>query len=611
MWRAKLLSITAVALFLSALLVGNADANQPKGISHGHVRTPTPTATPTRVALLPTATPTSPMPTATKVDPTPTAAPVEPTPTVPQPTATPVAPTSVSSSAIVYDDALGPSWVNWSWDGTVDLASTAYVQSGARAVAFTATHAWGAFSPALGSGRTLDTSPYTHIRFYVNGGQVGGQIYHLTLHYPGAADNWGPEIRLDGYINGGGIAAGQWRLVEIPLSVLGAANTAIDRLALQEATGGPQPTVYFDAIQFVNKVNSSSFSSPPPPMPSPTPTAVPSTPIPSPSSAGSDLFARTDLIYGSEIGGWTAYWLGRGYDGQPVIADEAAKQLSRDAKITVYRWLPWTRFSDMGGDMPRTAFDNVINGIRNVGAEPFIKLPPGWDGHFTKDGNAANDVDIVWLKEIIRQAGPRVRLYEFTNEPNYYGGWTAQQYVEQWNTVVPQLKAYARSLGFDIYIGGPSWAWEDPDAFNVIIPGIKAEYDRTGNADLIPAFWSYHTYASSEYESLDWILWHINEFGKYFDQIRQTSRQVWGFDIPLADTEWNFSVKADDRRDLDQAFMDTYTHAMLDMFRQHGIWLANQFTFASGDANLDMIDANTFQPKPMYWAFKEYSAVNR
>jgi hypothetical protein len=500
----------------------------------------------------------------------------------------------------IYDDILHGGWVHKTWSASSNPDATTEKYAGSKSVAITVQR-WGAWSP--GTSSPVDASKYSGLRFYIHGGGAGGQQLVVMVSQDWGS-TWLSKVNVSQYIAGGAVAANEWRAVEIPLTALGAQNAKINRFAIHDLSGGPQPTFYVDNVEFV----SGSSAAPAPtevapqpvePTPTPVPTAPEPTPTPTPTpapsvpSAGTDsLFKRTDFIYGSEIGGWS--WDGR-YDGHPVIAKPAAQQLSRDAKIPVYRWLPWTKFTDMGGSMPREQFDNVINGIRNIGAEPFIKLPPGIPRHFEAG------VDMAWLKEIIRQAGPRVKLYEFTNEPNYYSNWTGSQYAAEWIKYVPELKRYARGLGLEIQIGGPSWAWQNATEMRRFMEVVKAEYDRTGNKDLIPAFISWHEYLSwSKTTTNSEIMAKVPKVGDYIETMKADSRRIFGVELPMAITEWGYNSNNDPRYLSDPAFMDQFTKGILKEFREHGLWMANQFTFSSDSASgsLDLVNIHTLQPNP-------------
>jgi hypothetical protein len=318
------------------------------------------------------------------------------------------------------------------------------------------------------------------------------------------------------------------------------------------------------------------------------------------------LFQRKDLIYGSEIGSWQVDT--NQYDGHPAYADTACRKLVQDAGISVVRWLTWDKFDYLGGDMPPQQFSRVIDGIIQLNAVPFIKLPPG----IPEQCGGAPDVE--WQRAIIREAGSRVVLYEFTNEANWMCDWDAAHYTAEWVRVVPGLKKYARSLGLEIYMGGPSWAWPNDEAMQTFIQGTHAAYTATGDSDVVPDFLSFHAYASNDLAHTNReIIEQASDYGQFVDKVRATARRVYGFDVPVAVTEWNYTVMGGDKRVTDREFMREFTRAMLQMFRDHNVWLANQYAIASHPVQDDIHDMISFdcEPQPMYHAFREFRARDK
>jgi len=267
-------------------------------------------------------------------------------------------------------------------------------------------------------------------------------------------------------------------------------------------------------------------------------------------------------------------------------------------------------------------FNSAIDGIRSLNAYPLIKLPPIWGAQC--DG-AADYWNLDWLKEVVKQAGNRVQLYEFANEPDNpgYCGWTAAQYTTYWNQTVPALKKYARSLGFEIYVGGPAMVnsyTESLQMTNGFMTGARDAYLANGNdRDYVPDFVSAHMYPNkAENPTITDIVNRISYWGGVMDQLRTDTNQIWsglndqngqplGPQIKLAVSEYNFTIDNDDVRATDAAFIDQYLRAMLSMLKSHDIWLGNLFTIAShGGTALDMLNADG-TPKPLYNTFKDVS----
>ncbi len=231
-------------------------------VANTATRIPTTTATTTQAPVLPsdngpTVTPTPSASGTPAFTPTPSASATlafTPTPTytstpssTPLPTSTP--PSVTGGNFAVYTDGLAPRWQMASWGATVNPTSTSFVHSGKSAVSFTITEQQGAFAPTrLGSG-AFDTTPYDTLRFYVNGEAKGGQVL-AVMAYRTDTQAWTNLVGIDKYTEGGSVVAGQWRLVDIPLDVLGFQDAPISRIAIQGITGSPQPAVSVDDIAF-------------------------------------------------------------------------------------------------------------------------------------------------------------------------------------------------------------------------------------------------------------------------------------------------------------------------------------------------------------------------
>lgn len=151
----------------------------------------------------------------------------------------------MNSSKVVYDDALGSGWANWSWSTTLNFANTTPAYVGTRSISATYTAAWAALYMHHGSG--ISTTGLGRLEFYVHGGSAGGQNLIVQA---GDTGGWRTLVPVNSYIAGSSVAAGSWRKVSIPMSALGLGTLAITDLVIQENTGGAQPTVYVDHIQF-------------------------------------------------------------------------------------------------------------------------------------------------------------------------------------------------------------------------------------------------------------------------------------------------------------------------------------------------------------------------
>jgi alpha-N-arabinofuranosidase len=142
----------------------------------------------------------------------------------------------------IYADALGPGWADWSWCNR-DLASTDTVHSGTRSAKLTYT---GGFQGFYMRHTGFDNSGYTHLVFWINGGNKDNRAMTVAAHLNDQAQ---PSVPLAAYIEGGSVAANTWRKVTIPLAALGVNNQAnFNGFWIQDASGSAQPPFYVDDI---------------------------------------------------------------------------------------------------------------------------------------------------------------------------------------------------------------------------------------------------------------------------------------------------------------------------------------------------------------------------
>lgn len=138
---------------------------------------------------------------------------------------------------MIYDDALGAGWSNWSWGVTLRLDERASPQQGRQAIAVTYQHAWAGLKLHHRAG--VSTNRFTRLRFWVHGGTRGGQQLQVYLLNGNA---WmSPLVRLPP------LPAGRWSLVEIPLARFGSPPRVTD-LILHERNGPHRDTFFVDTI---------------------------------------------------------------------------------------------------------------------------------------------------------------------------------------------------------------------------------------------------------------------------------------------------------------------------------------------------------------------------
>jgi alpha-L-arabinofuranosidase len=145
----------------------------------------------------------------------------------------------------VYADNLVNGFQDWGWAPHV-YTNTSPVHSGSRSAAVTISSGWEGLQVYHPD---LDSSLYTDISLWLNGGTNGGQklqVYGL-LHI-GA----NPNVGQGQYFSLGTLSTNVWQQFVVPLSTLGVANrTNFTGFVIQDRTGGAQPTFYVDDVQLV------------------------------------------------------------------------------------------------------------------------------------------------------------------------------------------------------------------------------------------------------------------------------------------------------------------------------------------------------------------------
>jgi len=138
---------------------------------------------------------------------------------------------------IIYDDALENGWVDWSW-GTRNLANTAPVHSGSYSISASEV-AWQAVSFYHAD---FDTTSYTNLVFWINGGPQGGQVLQVQAQL--GQVNTAYTYPISALPSGS-----TWQQISIPLSALGIANAPnFDRFWVQMTASGTTNTYYVDDI---------------------------------------------------------------------------------------------------------------------------------------------------------------------------------------------------------------------------------------------------------------------------------------------------------------------------------------------------------------------------
>ena len=137
----------------------------------------------------------------------------------------------------IYTDTLATGWEDWSWDTIRNATSTNPVHGGSNAYALQHTVAWGGFY--LHAAPAVSTASYTHLRFWIHGGALGGQQIRVLLN--------GDDTATFAVT----APANRWTKIEVPLTSL--ANPAtISEIYWQDVNGGAQTAYSLDDIALVD-----------------------------------------------------------------------------------------------------------------------------------------------------------------------------------------------------------------------------------------------------------------------------------------------------------------------------------------------------------------------
>jgi len=255
---------------------------------------------------------------------------------------------------IIYDDALENGWQDWSYNATRNFNNTGtYVHTGATSISATITGSWGALSLWHSA---QDSSAYTNLTFWINGGTNGGQQLQIYAEVSGTTE---AAISLPT------LAANTWQPMSFSLSALGVANQPnFIRFSIQDRSGTAEPTFYVDDIVLVTN------NAPPAP-------PVTNAPVAITVDAQLNRHSISPLIYGTA------------FASSNQLADlNFTMNRSGGNSETRYNWqlnahnhaADWYFESiDDGSATPAASGDDFVANSRNGGAQALITIPMiGW-----------------------------------------------------------------------------------------------------------------------------------------------------------------------------------------------------------------------------------------
>ena len=294
------------------------------------------------------------------------------------------------SDQIIYADSLGAGWQDWSWCAR-DLSSTELVHSGSRSVKVTYAAAYQGFYLRH---TAFDSAHYTALTFWINGGSANGRSINVAAQLN---DSSQPGIALNTYVSSGGVVAGAWRKVTIPLSALGVNNSAnLNGFWLQDSSGSAQPPFYVDDIALT--------SAPPPSLVNIT---VDSTNVKR--TVDPRLFGVAAAIWDSQFA--TPSTISLMTANRTRITRFPGGSLSNN-----YHW--GTNTTDSNTWQWATDFDEFASVTRAIDAQAFISVNYG-------TGTAQEAAEWVRYSNITKGYG--FKFWEIGNEN--YGSWEADAHA--------------------------------------------------------------------------------------------------------------------------------------------------------------------------------------
>ena len=275
----------------------------------------------------------------------------------------------------IYTDHIVNGFQNWSW-ATVNLQNPSPVYSGAYSISVT-----DAGNQALVFMRSeFNSSPYTSLSFWVNGGGVGRQFIQVVglLDYT----NQGT------YVIGTPLPANTWEQITVPLSALGVANKPnLTGFYIQGNSGGSQPTFYVGGVQLV-------AASPP-----------------SVVHLGANAGRTLETVDARQFGVNTATW-------DANLGDSTTLPLLQQIGIQTFRW-PGGSTSDTynwaNDPSGNATFQNLAT---NLGAQVFTTVNYG-------SGTAAEAV--AWVLSVNKTNNCGFKYWEIGNE--CYGSWETDDHT--------------------------------------------------------------------------------------------------------------------------------------------------------------------------------------
>jgi hypothetical protein len=144
---------------------------------------------------------------------------------------------AAQSDEAIYTDSLQNGWQDWGWT-RIDYANPAPAHAGSHSISVTITNAWQAIYLHH---TAFDSTPFTNLTFWANGGASGGQRLQVQAQLGGAPQ---PPVPLPT------LPANAWLALSFSMADLNVAGQPnFDGFWIQDRVGSPQPTFYLDDLK--------------------------------------------------------------------------------------------------------------------------------------------------------------------------------------------------------------------------------------------------------------------------------------------------------------------------------------------------------------------------
>jgi hypothetical protein len=153
-------------------------------------------------------------------------------------------PAPSAADRLLFQGSPAEGWSLVGWRSKAEIRSDVLAPDGSPTLALTAGGPYG--GQAL-VGPTFSTRGYTRLDFEVHGGKASNQPLRVSLR-DAAGENIA-QVAVDAYTEWGGIGAGVWRRVSIPLDALGGTDREVRGVQLLMNRRDPTPTIYLANIR--------------------------------------------------------------------------------------------------------------------------------------------------------------------------------------------------------------------------------------------------------------------------------------------------------------------------------------------------------------------------